>query len=491
MFTGLFHRYEIDINRNLCFINVNIYMFINKEDYRMKIKTSDSKVFMTISAFGDDTESLMQFLSNQDNNGNTPLHRAANNGHTAIVNKILSAFGDDTERLMQFLSFKNNYGETPLHLAASEGHTTIVEELLSAFEGDTANLLKLLSIKDCLKCTPLHTAAINGHTEIVKMIINKLSPAEALQLLYETNYKGRNVYADSVIMRTPLNSINMKKLLNSIGANKTSNYLYVDDQTDIANSNETFAAATHIVIKTDELKSSIPEKYHSKVINLTTKDIIEEAIKKAIEKATKDHPISKELLENTPCSADIISIITPYAITTIEILSLRESLRRVPYYGGGEKYQELLGFAARLLVKNPLLNFEAIKFTGNYDDDMVLLSFVEQMLTNNYQLKINNNGQEQGFNLRARFEKYHNALNISKESVDTILKTVILERGCFYHTRFSFEQFKLPLIKVAETQVPAIPAGELANNNAKNTGYAKSLNTFLENLSDFFEYTLI
>ena len=161
----------------------------------------------------------------------------------------------------------------------------------------------------------------------------------------------------------------------------------------------------------------------------------------------------------------------------------------MPYYG--KKYQELLGFAARLLVKNPLLNFEAIKFTGNYDDDMVLLSFVEQMLTNNYQLKINNNGQEQGFNLRARFEKYHNALNISKESVDTILKTVILERGCFYHTRFSFEQFKLPLIKVAETQVPAIPAGELANNNAKNTGYAKSLNTFLENLSDFFEYTLI
>ena len=422
--------------------------------------------------YQQDKANLLQLLSIKNNCGETLLHWAAFKGHTEIVNKILSAFGDDRERLLQLLSIQDNNGNTPLHTAAIKDHTEIVNKILSAFENDMASIMQLLSIKSNLGDTPLHVAAINGHTEIVEMIINKLSPAEALQLLYETNNDGRNVYEYSEEIRH-LFLMNyhyvrdgmsiMPGLLISIGANKTSKYLYINDQINQV-SNNSFAAATHIVIPTDELKSRIPKKYHSKVINLTTKDIIEEAIKKAIENVVgKDDPISKELLKNEILIPDIISIITPYAITTIEILSLMESLRRVPYYGGGEKYQELLGFAAKLLVKNPLLKFAAIKFTGNYYDDKGLLSFVEQMLTNNYQLKININGQEQVSNLSDHFEKYHNDLNISKESVDNILTEIPKQ------PKFSFEQFKLSLIKAAETKVPVIPAGEFEKKHRAMT----------------------
>ena len=377
---------------------------------------------------------IRKLLEIQDNDGDTLLHWASRKGHKSIVNNMLSAFVGDTEKLLELLKIKGKWGYTLLHWAAENGHEATVNIILSAFVGDTEKLLELLKIQDNDGYTLLHRAAKNGHAETLKMIINKLSPTEALELLHMTNTKGRNVYDDS--------KSEIKSLLNSFGANPTSNYFYVNDQSNIENSNKMFDAAPHIVSETDNLKPRIPEKYHHKVIHLTTKDTIEKAIEKAIEKGFEDHPISKAVYNSTNLIADIIPIITKYAITTVEMLRLMESLRRVPYSGGGIIYHELLGSAARLsarlLVKNPCFNFRAIKFTGDHNDNKILISFVEQMLANDYKLNIN--GKE--FNLNNIFNKMYNGSNISKNSVDKILSEI---------TEHSFE-------------VKAMPASELANS---------------------------
>ena len=53
--------------------------------------------------------------------GNTPLHFAAYNGHTAIVEALITAGA--------VVNQANDYIETPLHLADQKGHTEIVEIL--------------------------------------------------------------------------------------------------------------------------------------------------------------------------------------------------------------------------------------------------------------------------------------------------------------------------------------------------------------------------
>ena len=60
-------------------------------------------------------------VSVTDNNGETPLHRAAAGGHMDIV-KLLVASGAD-------VNAKTNRGGTPLHSAAFNGHKDVVQLL--------------------------------------------------------------------------------------------------------------------------------------------------------------------------------------------------------------------------------------------------------------------------------------------------------------------------------------------------------------------------
>ena len=58
----------------------------------------------------------------KDNNGATPLHLAAYNGHGEAVDVLLEKGAD--------FNAKNNDGATPLHLAAYNGHGEAVRVLL-------------------------------------------------------------------------------------------------------------------------------------------------------------------------------------------------------------------------------------------------------------------------------------------------------------------------------------------------------------------------
>ncbi len=91
------------------------------------------------------------------NGGATALYIAAQNGLTAIVEKLLAAPGVN-------VNLQTLMGATALYVAAQMGHTAIVEKLLAA-PGINVNLQAQAGV------TPLLAAVWNGHTAIVEKLL--------------------------------------------------------------------------------------------------------------------------------------------------------------------------------------------------------------------------------------------------------------------------------------------------------------------------------
>lgn len=123
----------------------------------------------------------------------SPLHRAALDGHRALVELFASAPGVDVHAV-------DEDGDTPLHIAAGIGYREIVEYLLrhqkldahvnirnrdgqtalfrAAMGGHCATAQCILStpgivvnVPDNEGDTPLHTAALEGHREMVECLL--------------------------------------------------------------------------------------------------------------------------------------------------------------------------------------------------------------------------------------------------------------------------------------------------------------------------------
>nr|WP_253309278.1 ankyrin repeat domain-containing protein [Rickettsia endosymbiont of Ceutorhynchus assimilis] len=122
-------------------------------------------------------------LEAKDNNDNTPLHNACNNGHFNVAKYLIEKGAS--------LKAKNKDNKTPLELADHKGYINIVEmikqiqsgldeELLSAVKnGDPNKVDDLVShgasleVKDSNGNTLLHYASQNGHLKVVEYLIEK------------------------------------------------------------------------------------------------------------------------------------------------------------------------------------------------------------------------------------------------------------------------------------------------------------------------------
>ncbi|XP_037628202.1 ankyrin repeat and SAM domain-containing protein 1A isoform X3 [Sebastes umbrosus] len=105
------------------------------------------------------------YINAKNNDNETPLHCAAQYGHTRVVRLLLEELTDPTMR--------NNKFETPLDLAALYGRLEVVKLLLSAHP----NLLSC----NTKKHTPLHLASRNGHLPVVEVLLDA-----GMDINYET-----------------------------------------------------------------------------------------------------------------------------------------------------------------------------------------------------------------------------------------------------------------------------------------------------------------
>ncbi|XP_061909213.1 ankyrin repeat and SAM domain-containing protein 1A-like isoform X1 [Entelurus aequoreus] len=129
------------------------------------------------------------YINAKNNDNETPLHCAAQYGHSQVVRLLLEELTDPTMR--------NNKFETPLDLAALYGRLEVVKLLLSAHP----NLLSC----NTKKHTPLHLASRNGHLSVVEVLLHA-----GMDINYETE-KGSALHEAALFGKTDV----VQKLLHA------------------------------------------------------------------------------------------------------------------------------------------------------------------------------------------------------------------------------------------------------------------------------------
>ncbi|XP_076874984.1 ankyrin repeat and SAM domain-containing protein 1A isoform X3 [Brachyhypopomus gauderio] len=129
------------------------------------------------------------YINAKNNDNETPLHCAAQYGHSEVVRLLLEELTDPTMR--------NNRFETPLDLAALYGRLDVVRLLLCAHP----NLL----ICNTRKHTPLHLASRNGHLPVVEVLLSA-----GMDINYETE-KGSALHEAALFGKTDV----VQKLLSA------------------------------------------------------------------------------------------------------------------------------------------------------------------------------------------------------------------------------------------------------------------------------------
>jgi ankyrin repeat protein len=95
-----------------------------------------------------------------------PLHRAAHYGNFKQLQELLISARIINGRTEGINTHDKLYGWTPLHWAAEAGHTNIVALLLD--HGAEVNAVTLKA-----DCIPMHLATQNGHTDAAKLLLDK------------------------------------------------------------------------------------------------------------------------------------------------------------------------------------------------------------------------------------------------------------------------------------------------------------------------------
>ncbi len=126
-------------------------------------------------------------LEARDNQGFTPLIRAAQNGHLPVLSALMTRRADPNA--------KSHQGWSALYLAAKAGHTRIAKILLARGADPNARC-------DC-SSTPLHQGVRSGNERVVALLLErgaevnaKVRGKTALQLAEE-----RNLHAISQLLR--------------------------------------------------------------------------------------------------------------------------------------------------------------------------------------------------------------------------------------------------------------------------------------------------
>ncbi len=143
----------------------------------------------------------------RDENQNTPLILAAQNGHTHVVKLLLEKGAG--------VNAKNIESYTPLIASSRNGHEEIAALLLE--KGADINAAKTVSN---IGWTPLIFAAVNGHTAVVKMLVEKGADVNAKDEVSFTPLMGSAKYGFKEIATILLEhgaDVNIAKIGDDLG----------------------------------------------------------------------------------------------------------------------------------------------------------------------------------------------------------------------------------------------------------------------------------
>ncbi|KNA25860.1 hypothetical protein SOVF_002680 [Spinacia oleracea] len=105
-----------------------------------------------------ETSDCRNLLCKQNQEGETPLYVAAENGHALVVGEFLKYLDLDTA------SIGARSGYDPFHIAARQGHIEVLKEFLCTFPN-------LAMTTDPSNTTALHTAATQGNIDVVNLLL--------------------------------------------------------------------------------------------------------------------------------------------------------------------------------------------------------------------------------------------------------------------------------------------------------------------------------
>ncbi|KAL6578200.1 hypothetical protein OROMI_010528 [Orobanche minor] len=150
-----------------------------------------------IHKFDDnDNNGVKDLLAKQNQEGETPLYVAAENGYTLVVGEFLKHSDAETS------SIPANNGYDPFHVAAKQGHLDVLKELLRFFPS-------LLMTTDTTNSTPLHTAAAQGHTDVVNLLLDtdpnlaKIARNNGKSVLHSAARMGHLEVVKSLLAKDP------------------------------------------------------------------------------------------------------------------------------------------------------------------------------------------------------------------------------------------------------------------------------------------------
>ena len=157
-------------------------------------RDSNGRTALHIAALKDNLTAVRSLLDREDGfadvrhrdyHGQNPIHVAAKEGHDDIVADLVMhcymfasmrppSAGSGRRRRSFSVNQQDLDGNTPLHLAAESGHVDVIRALERTAESSMLDL----GIENSNGWTPLQVAALNGHIEAVMRLV-KLKPKAA------------------------------------------------------------------------------------------------------------------------------------------------------------------------------------------------------------------------------------------------------------------------------------------------------------------------